>query len=343
MKHLIGLYSAGLELTLACPCRCETCGSSAGRKRERELTLDEWRTVLEALARVGCKRVGLLGGEPLLFPEWPDVARHARAQGMAVEMITSAVGFGPNTAEQMVNAELASVTVSVDGTEAVHNSQRRVSDGFEQALDAIRRMDAAGLRVGVNTQVNRRSLPTLEALAETLAEAGVMGWQLQLTMPRGRAAEGHEIALSPEEMPEVLKVLRRLSTRKKLRPFITDNIGYMTRDDPVLRTPLGVSSRCWLGCFAGLRIAGIASSGDVKGCLALPDDCVEGNVLEEPFETIWNDSGRFAYNRSFDPASLSGDCASCKFGKICRGGCTAASLSVHGKPNISSHCFRLHE
>ena len=343
MKHLIGLYSAGLELTLACPCRCETCGSSAGRKRERELTLDEWRIVLASLGRLGCKRVGLLGGEPLLFPEWPEVAEHARAQGMAVEMITSAVGFGAETAAQMVAAGLNSVTVSVDGTEAVHNAQRRVADGFRQALDAIRKMDAVGIRVGVNSQVNRRSLPTLEAVADELEAAGAMGWQLQLTMPRGRAAEGDETALAPEAMPEVQTVVRRLLRRKKLRPTITDNMGYMTRDDPVLRTPHGVSSRCWLGCFAGLRIVGISSNGDVKGCLALPDGYIEGNVLEEPFEIIWNDPDRFAYNRAFSPDSLSGDCASCKFGKICRGGCTAASLSVHGKTNISTHCFRLHE
>lgn len=85
------------------------------------------------------------------------------------------------------------------------------------------------------------------------------------------------------------------------------------------------------------------SNGAVKGCLALPDEAVEGNLLNEPLADIWNDLSRFAYNRSFDLKNLSGACAECTFGAICRGGCTAVAMSVHGTPNISTHCFRLHE
>lgn len=343
MKHLIRLHAAGLELTLACPCRCETCGSSAGKKRARELTLEEWRSVLDSLASLGCDRIGLLGGEPLLHPEWPEIARFARERKLAVEMITSGVGLDTKAAKTINDIGFFAVTVSVDGTEAAHNAQRGIPRAYETALEAIRHLDEAGVRVGVNTQVNARSLPTLHELAPKLEEAGVMGWQLQLTMPRGRAAGCTDIALPAEKMPEVMETVRSLVTRRGLRPMITDNMGYLTRDDPVLRTPPGITSRCWLGCFAGLRAVGITSDGSVKGCLALPDEAIEGNVREEPLEEIWWDMKRFAYNRAFDPSALGGECATCRFGRICRGGCTAFALSTHGKPNISTHCFRLHE
>ena len=123
----------------------------------------------------------------------------------------------------------------------------------------------------------------------------------------------------------------------------TFNMGYMTRDDPRLRTPPRIDSRCWLGCFAGIKAIGIQSDGAVKGCLALTDDAIEGNLRETPLKEIWNDPNRFAYNRRFTPASLSGACAECQFKEACRGGCTALAMSVHGKPNVSTHCFRLHE
>jgi radical SAM protein with 4Fe4S-binding SPASM domain len=304
---------------------------------------EEWFSVMSSLQQIGCKRIGLLGGEPLLYQDWPKVALDAKSKGMAVEMITSGIGLNRDVAKTIYETGLCSVTVSIDGTEQVHDEQRRITDGYRQAMDAIRFLDSAGIRVGVNTQINSRSLSTLESLAPLLEEAGVMGWQLQLTMPRGRAGGCADLALPPEAMPEVLIVLRKLIARPGLRPFITDNIGYLTRDDPTLRTPPRISSRCWLGCFAGLRALGIMSDGSVKGCLALPDEAIEGNLLSEPLTDIWNDMSRFAFNRSFDPASLSGACADCKFGKICRGGCTAAALSVHGKPNTSTHCFRLHE
>lgn len=342
MKHLIKLFSAGLETTLACPCRCETCGSTAGKPRPDELATDEWTGVIRALASLGCRRLTLMGGEPLARPDWPDLARAAVDRGLEVDLITSGIGVDAATARLVYDLGLVSVTVSVDGTREVHDGQRKVPGCFDQALEAIRLLDEAGMRVGVTSQVNRPNISTLEPLAPLLQEAGAIAWQLQLTIPSGRAGDHPELCLEPDHMSELHAMLGRLLKRSGLRPFITDNIGYLTSDDPVLRTPPGMPVRCWLGCFAGLRAIGITSDGGVKGCLALPETCVEGNVREEPLDTIWNDLERFSYNRSYDPASLGGECAGCVFARVCRGGCTATAMTVHGKPGTSTHCFRLH-
>ena len=106
-------------------------------------------------------------------------------------------------------------------------------------------------------------------------------------------------------MPEVHKSIRVLQQRPRLRPFAADNIGYMTQDEPVLRTPAFMPERCFPGCVAGLFILGLSSNGDIKGCLSMPDTHIEGNVLRESLNTIWHDPNRFAYNRQFDERSLS--------------------------------------
>ena len=342
MKHLVKLNVAGLELTLACPCRCETCGSNAGKPRENELDTTEWLGVVNALADLGCKRLSLLGGEPLLRPDWAEIGKAATDRDMWVDMITSGMGLDEKCVEKVRDAGFVSITVSVDGTQQVHDTQRKVNGSYGQAMEAIRLLDRAGVRVGVTTQVNADTLPELEALAPELESAGAMGWQLQLTLPAGRAEGRHDLVLAPERMADLYATVGRLVKRRGLRPFITDNIGYLTSDDPVLRTPPSAPPRCWLGCFAGLRAIGITSSGDVKGCLALPDSCIEGNVREEPLERVWNDSNRFSYNRAFKLSNLGGPCAGCVYGDVCRGGCTAMAMAVHGKPSVSTHCFRLH-
>jgi radical SAM protein with 4Fe4S-binding SPASM domain len=142
-------------------------------------------------------------------------------------------------------------------------------------------------------------------------------------------------------MPELLRVLRRLARRPGLRPHLTDNIGYCTNDDLELRTIQGGFARPWLGCSAGLDTLGITSDGRVKGCLALPDVCTEGNLREESLATIWRDPQRFTYNRAYTHDQLSGACADCTVSARCRGGCTATAYAMHGKPGISTHCFRL--
>lgn len=334
-------HYAGLELTLACPCRCVTCGSGAGRRRARELDTHEWRAVIDELAALGCRRVTFLGGEPLSRPDWFELAQAVRARGMALELITSGMNVSDRVVEHLLRLSVGSVTVSVDGTREAHDEQRGVQGSFERALDAITRLDEAGLRVGVTTQVNARSLPTLEALAPELQGAGAIGWQLQLTMLSGLA--GDAWVLPPERMPEVFATIRRLCRRAGLRPFLANNLGYMSEDDPILRSAPGVSPRCWLGCFAGVRTVGIASDGTVRGCLALPYELHEGNVLDEGLRAIWRDPARFSYTRAFEPASLTGACAKCEHGAVCRGGCNALAMRVHGRTGVSTHCVTSYE
>jgi radical SAM protein with 4Fe4S-binding SPASM domain len=335
-------FAAALELTLRCPCRCQTCGSHAGTSRASELDHGEWLGVIGALADLGCGRITLMGGEPLLYPRWAELAKAARERDMIVDLISSGQGLDEESAAMKASG-LHAVTISVDGLAGTHDFQRRVPGCFEQAMRAIRWVDRAGLKVGVTSQVNQGNLAELESLAPLLEDAGVLGWQLQLTLPLGRAEENRHLIASPDLMPNLLRVLRRLVRRRGLRPHITDNIGYCTGDGVALRTIQGGFPRLWLGCRAGLDVLGITSDGRAKGCLALPDACTEGNVREESLATIWRDMQRFRYNRRYTPEQLSGPCASCEESQHCRGGCTAAAYAMHGRPGTNSHCFRLHE
>jgi radical SAM protein with 4Fe4S-binding SPASM domain len=335
-------FGVALELTLRCPCRCITCGSRAGAPRSRELEHHEWLAVIGTLADLGCQRLSLMGGEPLLYPRWAELASAARGRLIIVDMISSGHGLDQDTALRIRDSGLHAVTISIDGLQATHDRQRGMPGCFVQAMQAIRLVDASGLKVGVNTQVNRGNLAELEALAPLLEDAGVLGWQLQMTLPIGRA-EAQRLALAPDEMPELLRVLRRMARRHGLRPHLTDNIGYCTHDDLALRTIQGGFPRPWLGCRAGLDVLGVTSDGRVKGCLSLPDSCVEGNLREESLATIWNDPDRFAYNRRFTPSQIGGACTDCPHAARCRGGCSATAYATFGRPSTNAHCLWLHD
>lgn len=341
MQHLIKLFAAGFELTTGCPCRCDTCGSDAGVRRQSELTAAEWLEQLEAVHELGGRRICLLGGEPFLHPAWSSLVRAGNSRGIDVDLISCGVGISDAIVDEARDCDLHWITISVDGTEQIHEALRRVRGGFRECLDAVRRFDRAGLRVGVTTQVNRRTLPTLEELAGQLEAAGAIGWQLQLTQPSGRARLHPELILQPTDLPDLFAVLRRLMQRRGLRPYITDDIGYMTRDDPGLRTPPMCPARCWCGCSAGLRAIGITSIGDVKGCLSLPNEFVEGNVRSESLATIWRDPSRFAYNRLYQPEHLSAACRACGVAPVCRGGCSSMSVAATGKSHQGTYCARL--
>jgi len=332
--------AVGLELTLACPHRCLTCGSSAGTASPDELSQPEWLKVIDTLGTLGTERITLLGGEPLMHPGWQELAARGIEYGMHMELVTSGFGLNSTTVRQMAELPLTSVSVSVDGTEAVHDWLRRSHGSYRRVLAGIRQLDAAAIPVGVTTQVNTQTLPLLEALGEELEAAGVLAWQIQLTLPAGRALDT-DLALKPEQMLTLYETLRRMHNKRALSPHLTDSIGWCTSDDVRLRTPKGMPKRAWIGCQAGIRVLGVTSSGRVKGCLSLPNRADDANLRQQPLDAIWHDPLRFPYNRRFDPASLSGVCAACSYATLCRGGCTAASLAWSGKPNASRHCLRV--
>ena len=94
----------------------------------------------------------------------------------------------------------------------------------------------------------------------------------------------------------------------------------------------------YFGCFAGTRVAGIESNGNVKGCLSMPEHFVEGNIRDSSFTAIWNDPNAFAYNRRFTRDTATGFCHDCKYLPLCRGGCTTTSVSASGCRADNPYC-----
>jgi radical SAM protein with 4Fe4S-binding SPASM domain len=328
------------ELTLACNGRCVHCGSAAGRARDDELDTDEARALIWELARLGCESVTLSGGEPLLRPDWPELARAIRQADMRLELITNGLVVAAQ-ADAIAAAGFYGVTFSVDGPESVHDALRGVAGGLQRLLRGAEALRRRGVRIGAATQVNRLNLERLAEIQSLLVAHGFQGWQVQLTMAHGRAAERDEgLCLAPEQLPLLEERLVPLCSEPALLTQVADNIGYMSRHEPLLRTIAGQPPRFWTGCAAGLQVVGITSNGTVRGCLSLPPAADEGNVRQRSLTAIWNDPNAFAYNRRFEVEQLSGPCAGCPFGRICRGGCRSLAWAGPARsPHANAHCI----
>ncbi len=326
------------ELTLACNARCLHCGSTAGAARAKELDTAEGLALIEQLDDLGCESVTLSGGEPLLREDWPTLARSIRGSDMDLELITNGL-LVKKQAEVIAAAEFFAVTFSIDGPASVHDELRGLSGGLDQLLAGAAELVKRDVRIGAATQVNQRNLPHLAEIHELLFTHGFDGWQVQLTMPHGRAGEQDDLCLTPEQLPQLQETLLRLREQQALFMQAADNIGYMSRFEPALRTGIGQRARFWTGCGAGLSVVGITSDGTVRGCLSLPPDQDEGNLRERNLAAIWNDPEAFAYNRRFQVEQLDGPCRECPFGKICRAGCTSQALSAGDGPHSNPFCL----
>jgi len=337
------LSSCVFEVTLACDARCRHCGSDAGKARADELTTAEATALFDALAALGCRCVTLSGGEPLLRGDWPTLVDRIRLAGMRAELISNGLSL-ESQADRVARAGFFAVTLSVDGTPEVHDALRGVPGAFARLRAGALALLDSGVLLGAATQVNRLNLPVLGRIHDLLVEIGFSGWQVQLTMPHGRAA-AHDggMCLAPGDLPTLARVLLEVKAHTGLFVQAADNIGYMSRSEPLLRAGSPDRAGCFGGCQAGLNAIGITSDGTVRGCLSMPDAFDEGNIRERSLADIWRDPDAFAYNRRFDASSLVGGCLGCAFARICRGGCRSLAFASTGGVGSNPYCLHLLE
>jgi radical SAM protein with 4Fe4S-binding SPASM domain len=295
--------------------------------------------VVTELAELGCESITLSGGEPLLRQDWQTIAAAIRSHSMRVELITNGL-LVAEQANAIQDAGLTGVTFSIDGPEDVHDSLRGVAGCLQRIWLAARRLRERGLKVGAVTQINRLNRGSLPEIQRLLEEHGFDGWQLQLTMPHGRARlDAQQLCLSAKDLPELEPEILDLRSHTRVPISVGDNIGYMSRNEPQLRSCSERSTQFWAGCQAGLSVIGIASDGNVRGCLSQPTSMNEGNLRDRRLTEIWNDPRAFSYNRQFDVSQLQGTCANCAFGCICRGGCRSLAAAVSpNEPFSNPYC-----
>jgi radical SAM protein with 4Fe4S-binding SPASM domain len=328
------------ELTLKCDLACRHCGSRAGAARPDELALTEALDLVRQLAELGLKELTLIGGEVYLYEGWTDVVRETRRRGIQCSIVTGGRGFTLERAKAARAAGVQTVSFSVDGDEATHDRLRGVSGAYRAVLEAMGNAREVGLPLSVNTQINRLSAPHLRHVYELVCAAGAHGWQIQLTVPAGRAADEPEVLLQPYDLLEIFPLLAELkqsADRAGIKCLAGNNIGYFGPFDHILRdlSACGHSG----SCMAGRLGLGIEANGDIKGCPSLPtEQWVGGNVREYSLRDIWERSTPLRYNRDRTVKNLSGFCRTCYYADECRGGCTWMAVAVWVEPGHNPYC-----
>ncbi|MGC4121347.1 MAG: radical SAM protein [Myxococcales bacterium] len=342
VTHLPAPEVVGWETTLRCNMRCRHCGSTAGAARKQELSTREALDLCRQFADMGIPRIVLTGGETLLRPDWQEILQALIGSGIQVGLLTNGWGLNARVVKQL--AKIADggfhLAVSIDGTREVHDDIRCLKGSFDRALGGAKAVKAAGIPAAVITTVSHANLHTLEDLGNTLLrELEPYCWQVQITTPFGRAKEHGDLNLSPVEYAQVATFVSRFRRKVKgtqMQVYPGDCLGYLSSIEHGMR-----GEDEWQGCQAGLRLAGIQSNGNVKACLSIIDDAfIEGNVLEEGLERIWSRPGAFAFTRQFKKSRLRGGCRSCSVAEVCRGGCSASSISVHGHAGQAPYCLK---
>jgi len=328
-------FIIGWELTLGCNLQCNHCGSSAGQPRPNELSLKESLALCDQFPELMVQEVNFTGGEPLLQPNWLEIAAHLRDLGISTKILTNGLTLNPKRIDEMRQVGIAGIGISLDGLETTHDYIRGYTGLFNRVLESISLVQDAGMPITIITTVNALNLGELRDMFELLQSRSVKRWQVQPVFPLGRSQESSDFHLTENAYLELGNLIKQLSNLDEgIGPIICpgDSLGYFT--DFYQRKPP------WQGCPAGLISCGITSDGKIKGCLSLPDEVIEGDVRQNDLWDIWFNQNSFSYTRQFSIEKIGASCQSCDKAEQCKGGCSCMSYASTGSFHNDPLCFK---
>jgi radical SAM protein with 4Fe4S-binding SPASM domain len=339
---------------MKCDQPCQHCGTRAGHARPSELSTAEVLEVAASLADLGCREVGLIGGEAYLRTDLDQIVGYLAGRGLRVGMQTGGRALTFERAKRLREAGLTSIGVSVDGPAPVHDLLRGNAGSHEAALRALDAARDAGLVIASNMQVNRLNYRLLRETLADLRPRGIEAWQVALTVPMGRAADRPEWIIEPWHVVDVIDTLAAIQ-REAVAAFqageptrggvpfniaISNNIGYFGPHEMTLRSRPGATQRHWSGCRAGVNVVGFESDGTVKGCPSLPTaPYAGGNVRDLSLAEIWEHSEAIRFSRDRTLDELWGFCKTCYYAETCRGGCSWMSHCALGRRGNNPFCY----
>lgn len=279
----------------------------------------------------GIKSILLRGGEPFMLPGIQRLLEHLHDLGMFISIDTNGTRLAA-FAEELVRLGRVHVTVSIDGTERVHDAVRGVPGCFRQIAFGLKRL--AELDPGRPPHVSRAlcftispwSLPGLGAMPEVARQLGIeticivpycyvstaagRAWAEQVRELVGQEAfawRGFEHDQSGVDLAEFEREHQRFTaslgevTSYPYMPLSRDEYRAWFADPAKAVGPAA--------CSNVERLLDIQPTGEANFCVDLPDASL-GNVRRQSIAEIWQGepARRFRERRRREPL---GACSRC--------------------------------
>lgn len=337
--------SVALELTYRCNLSCQMCYHHRAEinpitrevfqtLKERELSFDEIKKLIDDMADLGVKVLSLHGGEPLLKSDFDEIVLYAKQKGIILSMITNALTITEEKA-QFLMENIDDLGVSIYGPPEIHDTISCAPGSFNRTLNSLKLLlncspDAAR-KITCYILITASNQDFLEEIFDILAEIGVkkIGFgnlvyatkeQVSQTETILREFHKNGIYIGSMEMPEFLlkvegkKVALTISniykkageagikiTMSNLKsPEVID--AYHNNPDFCLATH----------CNYPWAVTVVSPWGDVHPCIPLSFSGITmGNIREKSLKEIWNSPQYIRFRQVLKKIKLLPICPKC--------------------------------
>ena len=324
------------ESTQRCNLNCVHCRCSSDMDAAvGDFNTEEAFKLIDDICEVSQPVMVLSGGEPLLRKDIFEIARYGTSKGLRMCMATNGTLITDEVCQQMIEADIKMVSLSLDGSTAeIHDDFRACPGAFNGVVRAAEILNRNGIKFLINSSFTKRNQKDIGATFKVAKELGATAWYMFMIVPTGRGEDIMNELVSKEDYEEILswhyqqeKGEDEILMRPTCAPHYYRVVPQMAKAEGVdfKRRSLTFSTGGGKGCIAAQTICLIDCFGNLKPCSYFHSSV--GNVKQVPFKDLWFNSKTFNDLRNFK--EYKGKCGECEFINVC-GGCRARADAVYG-------------
>lgn len=319
--------------TKTCNLKCRHCYmSSDAKKYQNELTTDEAKRFIDDLADFNVPVLLFSGGEPLLRPDFFELAAYAQSKGVRPTLSTNGTLITRETAQKIKDIGVGYVGISLDGLREVNDKFRGKAGAFEAAMNGIQNCVAVGQRVGLRFTINHHNLQELDHIFDFIEEENIdrVCFYHLVYSGRGNAMMDEDVTpkQSRQAMDTIIRRTRDFEQRGLKKEILTvdnhcDGVYMYLKALAENDTKLAEQIKQFIAMNGGNR-SGIAFGEVDPFGYVHPDQFTQhhtfGNVRERKFSEIWQDESHEILRGLKDRKGLlKGRCSKCRFLDNCNG------------------------
>ena len=319
--------------TRTCNLKCRHCYmSSDAKKYQNELTTAEAKQFIDDLADFNVPVLLFSGGEPLIRPDFFELADYAAKKGVRPTLSTNGTLITPEVARKIKDIGVGYVGISLDGLREVNDKFRGKAGAFEAAMNGIKNCVAVDQRVGLRFTINHHNIQELENIFDFIEEENINRVCFYHLVYSGRGNQMMDEDVTAEEarlaMDIIIRRTRDFEERGLKKEILTvdnhcDGVYMYLKALQEGKDELAQQIKKYIAMNGGNRSGMAFAEVDPLGYVH-PDQFTQhhtfGNVRERKFGDIWQDTTNpiMAGLKDRKPL-LKGRCSKCKFLDNCNG------------------------
>lgn len=293
----------------SCNCRCVMCDIWKSNGNTEQLTEADVRQLLVSLKELGTQWVVMSGGEALMNANLFRLCDLLRAKGMKTTILSTGLLLKKYAAQ--VVAQTDEVIVSLDGSETVHNTIRRIPNAYQKLQEGVQAVKTLKVNFPISARcvIQRLNFADWPNIIDAAHQIGLDSISF---LPADVSSEAfnrpdlwaeertEEVKLDEYQLPQLKAIIESLIINYAAdfeRGYIAESPAKIRRIYDYYAAFYGLTTFPPVRCNAPWVSTVVEADGTVRPCFFHRP---LGNIRETPLPELLNSPSAIAFRQNLD-------------------------------------------